>query len=187
MHALELVMSLTNNQAEDICVLPDPDDNLRYALLRQSGKPLKRVRRCALGHLMDPDERFVSTDSEADRWLCLSCAHRVASLYMKQQFSLTVEDVAVLLTQLPQPAGTYRRTAPPKAQRQRIHVRDAYRCRYCGDYESGLTIDHVQPLSREGSNDDSNLVTCCSKCNTAKGARTPEEAEMPLRPLGETP
>jgi len=33
------------------------------------------------------------------------------------------------------------------------------------------TIDHIQPLSREGSNSLDNLVLCCPLCNHKKGNR----------------
>jgi 5-methylcytosine-specific restriction endonuclease McrA len=66
-------------------------------------------------------------------------------------------------------------------KRKRIHERDAYRCRYCGSYED-LVLDHVFPVSRGGTNDDSNLVTACSECNSKKSDNTPEEAGMELKP-----
>lgn len=70
--------------------------------------------------------------------------------------------------------------------RQNIFKRDAYRCVYCGTRDR-LTLDHVLPRSRGGRDTWQNLVTACQKCNTYKGNRTPEEAEMnmthqPYRP-----
>lgn len=53
--------------------------------------------------------------------------------------------------------------------RARILERDGYQCAYCGDY--GDTVDHVEPIVRGGSNDDANLVACCSYCNGSKGAK----------------
>jgi 5-methylcytosine-specific restriction endonuclease McrA len=68
------------------------------------------------------------------------------------------------------------------SKRKRLHERDAYRCRYCGGYEN-LVLDHVIPLSRDGSDDDENLVTACWSCNSRKSDRTPEEAGMVLQPV----
>lgn len=66
--------------------------------------------------------------------------------------------------------------------RSRILKRDGHRCVYCG-FPRNLTIDHVLPKSRGGRNTWTNMVTCCSKCNTKKGDRTPEEAGMrPVHP-----
>ena len=64
--------------------------------------------------------------------------------------------------------------------RKRLFKRDNHQCGYCGS-QKNLTIDHVIPKSRGGSNGWNNLVTCCSRCNSFKGDKTPEEAGMKLR------
>ena len=63
--------------------------------------------------------------------------------------------------------------------RQNIFKRDGFRCGYCGTRDD-LTLDHILPKSRGGQDTWHNLVTACQKCNTYKGNRTPEEAEMRL-------
>lgn len=74
-----------------------------------------------------------------------------------------------------------RRSIPPLTNRE-LFRRDAYMCMYCGmQYpESGLTRDHVRPLSRGGADRWSNVVTACRSCNARKGNRTPEEAGITL-------
>lgn len=67
-----------------------------------------------------------------------------------------------------------------KISRKRIYGRDKNQCGYCGS-KKNLTIDHIIPRSRGGGNTWENLVTCCSNCNTKKGDRTPEDANMKLR------
>ena len=60
------------------------------------------------------------------------------------------------------------------ATRLAIYLRDGLACAYCGEsVEDGaqLTLDHLAPNSRGGSNDPGNLVTCCHRCNSARGAR----------------
>ncbi len=61
-------------------------------------------------------------------------------------------------------------------RRYRILKRDGFRCRYCGAHgsEVELQVDHVQPVSSGGSNALSNLMTACRRCNSGKGASTPE-------------
>lgn len=55
-------------------------------------------------------------------------------------------------------------------KRLRIYARDGFCCRYCLTGAGGvLTLDHVVPLCKGGTNDDSNLVTCCRRCNRIKG------------------
>ena len=66
-----------------------------------------------------------------------------------------------------------------KVNRHRIYKRDGGRCVYCGSQKQ-LTIDHVIPKSRGGTNSWTNLVTCCNKCNVIKADRTPTEAGMQL-------
>ncbi len=60
--------------------------------------------------------------------------------------------------------------------------RDNYHCLYCGEQfsHSMLSRDHVIPKSQGGKDSWTNLVTACKRCNHRKGARTPEEAGMPL-------
>ena len=64
--------------------------------------------------------------------------------------------------------------------RRNIFKRDDHRCQYCGSTQD-LTIDHMLPRSRGGRDSWENLVTACTKCNTRKGSRTPDEAKMPLK------
>ena len=55
-----------------------------------------------------------------------------------------------------------------------IYLRDGLACGYCGHAaEDGaqLTLDHLRPYSAGGSNDPSNLVTCCQRCNSSRGTR----------------
>lgn len=70
---------------------------------------------------------------------------------------------------------------PPLSNRELFH-RDAHMCMYCGSQLSGklLTRDHVVPIHQGGRDTWSNLVTACRSCNSRKGGRTPEEANMPL-------
>jgi 5-methylcytosine-specific restriction endonuclease McrA len=65
-----------------------------------------------------------------------------------------------------------------------LFARDSYRCQYCHRSQvelrarECLTRDHLQPLSRGGTNEWTNVVTACSSCNTRKGNRLPEECGM---------
>lgn len=50
--------------------------------------------------------------------------------------------------------------------------RDGFKCNYCGrnPHEDNvkLHVDHIQPLSKGGSNNIDNLVTACEECNIGK-------------------
>ena len=56
------------------------------------------------------------------------------------------------------------------ATRLRIFARDGHVCTYCGSNHR-LECDHVVPVSRGGSEDDTNLTTACRSCNTSKRDR----------------
>ncbi len=64
--------------------------------------------------------------------------------------------------------------------RRNLMYRDHYSCQYCGHKTPDLTIDHVIPTSRGGTNTWDNVVACCQKCNVKKGNHTPKEASMHL-------
>lgn len=59
-------------------------------------------------------------------------------------------------------------------KRLAIYLRDGLACCYCGmSVEQGakLTLDHLRPYSHGGTNNETNLVTCCLKCNSSRGNR----------------
>ncbi|KAK9041924.1 hypothetical protein V6N11_017010 [Hibiscus sabdariffa] len=57
---------------------------------------------------------------------------------------------------------------------------------YCRTRDN-LTIDHVLPVARGGEWTWENLVTACAKCNSKKGRKTPEEANMTLIKVPKAP
>lgn len=62
-----------------------------------------------------------------------------------------------------------------KDLRLAIYLRDGMACMWCGTtIEEGgkLTLDHIQPHSKGGSNVPANLVTACVKCNCSRGNRS---------------
>lgn len=48
--------------------------------------------------------------------------------------------------------------------------RDGYGCKQCGTQDD-LTIDHIVPVSKGGSDDPDNLQLLCQNCNSQKGDR----------------
>ncbi len=52
-------------------------------------------------------------------------------------------------------------------------------CYWCGVFmPTGGTVDHVVALAKGGSHTSGNICASCAKCNSRKGARTPEQCEM---------
>ena len=64
--------------------------------------------------------------------------------------------------------------------KREILRRDEYRCQYCGQQMSQLTIDHVVPRDRGGPPSGQNLVAACPQCHRRKGGRTLAGARMKL-------
>ena len=70
--------------------------------------------------------------------------------------------------------GKTPRISIPRAVRQYVFERDNYQCQSCGkqQVETNLSIDHIIPLARGGTNDISNLQTLCFSCNRQKSDKT---------------
>ncbi len=69
-----------------------------------------------------------------------------------------------------------------KATRQRIYDKYHGHCAYCGAEIAlkGMHVDHLQPAMRHligahGSDDESNLMPSCARCNLWKRSYTLEE------------
>ena len=64
-----------------------------------------------------------------------------------------------------------------RKERRYIARSQGNRCMYCGTRLTvdNLQIDHMDPVSRGGSNDEENLQALCRRCNIRKGNHTDEE------------
>jgi 5-methylcytosine-specific restriction endonuclease McrA len=64
-----------------------------------------------------------------------------------------------------------RLTRTYKKQRLAVLARDNYVCYYCGS--DADTADHLIPIRDNGDPIDlQNMVACCRRCNSAKGAKS---------------
>ena len=76
-------------------------------------------------------------------------------------------------------AYVYNLQTTSSAEAKRLWRKDVkekwhYKCAYCGD-GNNLTIDHVVPRSKGGTDFTKNVVCCCSDCNQRKGHEPWEE------------
>ena len=64
-----------------------------------------------------------------------------------------------------------------KPEKWQVYAKCNAKCAICGKYLkfSKMTIDHITPLSRGGTNEISNLQAACSTCNKSKGDMTLDE------------
>lgn len=63
-----------------------------------------------------------------------------------------------------------------REKRLAIYIRDGFTCMCCGrDLRNAephdITLDHLRCRCREGSNEATNLVTICRRCNSARGSK----------------
>ena len=74
------------------------------------------------------------------------------------------------------------KTPVPKWTRRDVFKRDNFRCLACGTDEN-LTLDHIIPRSKGGSNKIDNLQTLCQNCNLAKEDNAVDYRENNIEPL----
>lgn len=123
--------------------------------------------------------------------ICLDILEKVDVL---EYYEATVNSVrssfflpAVLRTRWYNGARSNRCKSPKVAlNRRNIMMRDNFSCQYCGS-DRELTLDHVIPASKGGSNSWENLVTCCSPCNGKKGNKTLKELHWKLSKIPREP
>lgn len=86
------------------------------------------------------------------------------------------EDVIRIVTQAFEGPREYRTKSAPKRPKLstskclEVFARDDYRCVHCGTREN-LSVDHIHPVSKGGTNNMDNLQTLCRSCNSRKGAK----------------
>ena len=94
--------------------------------------------------------------------------------------SLAVHDALRHIIQQQKP----RRRPISAKTRERVLKRDGHACFYCGWRESDgakLEVEHIVAVALGGMDNDSNLVTACSRCNRSK--RTESVAEWKRKKL----
>lgn len=77
-------------------------------------------------------------------------------------------------------------TAYYQRVRKLVLERDYFTCHYCS--QEATTVDHLIPISKGGTDEASNMVAACVKCNSGKRDRmTPtffERNITPTTPIG---
>jgi 5-methylcytosine-specific restriction endonuclease McrA len=71
--------------------------------------------------------------------------------------------------------------------RKNILKRDNHTCQYCGAKSVPMTIDHILARKKGGGDSWENLVAACVPCNTIKGNKRLNEANMKLLKIPRKP
>jgi hypothetical protein len=73
--------------------------------------------------------------------------------------------------------------ALPAGTVDQVRRRANFACEYCGvtetDSAGQLTVDHFRPRAREGTDELTNLLYCCYRCNLYKAGYWPAQATDP--------
>lgn len=69
--------------------------------------------------------------------------------------------------------GSSRKFKIKKNKRLALYLRDSFTCAFCGIDMKGtdprlITLDHIVPRAKGGTDDPTNLVTACLRCNCVK-------------------
>jgi hypothetical protein len=105
----------------------------------------------------------------ARQWGSLARAHELIAAF--HAGAITREQLLAPVPRLPRKQRDLGRTV-----RWRVIERDRHRCVLCGRspaMELGveLEVDHIVPVCRGGTNEESNLRTLCRECNRGKAGR----------------
>lgn len=75
-----------------------------------------------------------------------------------------------------------KRKALAPSRRYEVLRAGGFACAYCGARPPAATlvVDHVHPVVRGGTDDDSNLVAACVDCNAGKSDRTGTDRTDPF-------
>ncbi len=126
-------------------------------------------------HVVLPDgKEFQTYDFEG--WRGVSDAFPDEEAVHSVSFKIRIPKVILLLV--------YSRTPKKEVKftRHNIFERDRNTCQYCGHVcdRTELNLDHVVPRDQGGPTVWENIVCSCIECNTHKGNRTPQQANMHL-------
>lgn len=96
--------------------------------------------------------------------VCQECAEGIANHY-------NMAHGGRWLTWPNDPAPRSERKPISGETRFAVFRRDDFTCQICGGTEGELTVDHIVPVSKGGTDEMSNFRTACRRCNCSRGNR----------------
>jgi 5-methylcytosine-specific restriction endonuclease McrA len=124
--------------------------------------------RCELCGREKPAEAFLAGKARKVSRACQACRNKRKAAHIKNYYRQLPPDKRHTLTHKRR-ADAYG-VEHAEYSRTAIMQRWGYKCAYCSRLATHL--DHVEPLSRGGTDTENNIVPACRTCNLSKGAKT---------------
>lgn len=105
-----------------------------------------------------------------DRDVVLVISERLVERGLLARVGSEIKLMAPIVEYSPEPSTYFKKKPIAKSVRDQVYWRDGYKCKKC-ESEHDLTIDHIHPESKGGTNKLDNLQTLCRLCNCRKGVK----------------
>lgn len=148
-----------------------------WAMGQAAGSPLNKLILMAVSDWADADgvwslnvpklAAFCEADESSIEAALSALTERSLAAIVGAAVQLAFHD---RLTRPDRPSAAVPQWRIAKAKRFAIYARDGHACVYCGAADA-LSLDHVVPRSKGGSDSEHNLVTACQPCNSSKRDR----------------
>lgn len=155
-------------------------------LLNTAWQPITMVTaRAAFGHLLK--KRISALDKNGNIFHSLESWNELGDFYEDQPALPSVKRDYPIPTIIVVNSKFFRKPKKKKLTLFDLAKICEYKCQYCFEKTpiKYLTIDHVHPKSRGGSDDHDNRVLACKKCNSEKSNIFPwydSEGKVPVPP-----
>jgi 5-methylcytosine-specific restriction endonuclease McrA len=126
------------------------------------------VKVCRLCGRGKPADQFLAGKAKRESSSCATCRRKAQAKHVQNFYRRLPPDERHRLTHKRR-AETYG-VAHEAYSRTEILKRWSHRCAYCDALATHL--DHVEPLSKGGTDTEANIVPACARCNLSKGAKT---------------
>jgi len=135
---------------------------------------------CRLCKREKPASDFLAGKAKKPSSTCAGCRKKLSDRHRRNYYAKLPPDKRHTLTHKKR-AETYG-VEHSEYSRTAIMHRWAYTCAYCPAFAEHM--DHVMPLSKGGTDTESNMLPACASCNLSKGAKTLAEWAETFGPEG---
>jgi hypothetical protein len=156
-------------------------------LLNNAWMPITTISaRAAFSHLWK--KRITALDKNSNTFHTIDTWNQLGEFYEDQPYMRSASGAWPIPTVIIVTSKFFRKPKKKKLTLFELAKVCNYTCQYCFEKFplKNLTLDHVNPKSKGGSNDHDNLVLACRSCNLQKGSIYPffnKDGEIPKAPI----